>query len=95
MAKPTPTPPPINESTAASIKNWSRITFGVAPKAFRSLHVFARRPSANYTKVEVGNGADAGDLKDAVCAKLKLDSPPDYVSLLREAAGGGAPVPLG
>ena len=59
-----------------------------------SLHVFARRPNANHTKVEVRDGADAGDLKDAVCAKLKLDAPPDSVSLLREVEGGGAPVPL-
>ena len=70
-----------------------------APEAFRvrgcaSLHVFARRPNANHTKVEVPDGADAGDLKDAVCAKLKLDAPPDGVRLLREVEGGGAPVPL-
>jgi hypothetical protein len=43
----------------------------------------------------VRDDADAGDLKDAVCAKLKLDAPPDCVRLLREARrGGGAPVPL-
>ena len=62
--------------------------------AARSLHVFARRRDANHTKVAVGDGADASDLKDAVCAKLKLDAPPDCVRLLREVEGGGAPVPL-
>ena len=73
-----------------------------APEAFRlghggggcSLHVFARRPNANHTKVEVHDGADAGDLKKAVLAKLRLDAPPDLVHLLREVEGGGAPVPL-
>ena len=60
----------------------------------RSLHVFARRPNANHSKVEVGEGADVSDLKDAVCAKLRLDAPPDCVLLLREVEGGGAPVPL-
>jgi hypothetical protein len=59
-----------------------------------SLHVFARRRSADYAKVEVGDAADAGDLKDAVIAKLKLGAPPDSVRLLREVEGGGAPVPL-
>ncbi len=34
------------------------------------------------------------DLKDAVCAKLKLDAAPNRVRLLREVEGGGAPVPL-
>ena len=63
-------------------------------RGVRSLHIFARRPNANHTKVQVHDGADAGDLKDAVCAKLKLDAPPDSVSLLREVEGGGAPVPL-
>ena len=65
-----------------------------APEAIRSLHVFARRPHADHVKVDVRDGADAGDLKDAVCAKLKLDAPPDTVRLLRKVAGGGAPVPL-
>jgi hypothetical protein len=58
------------------------------------LHVFARRPSADHEKVEVGDGADAGDLKRAVIAALRLDAPPDSVRLLRETEGGGAPVPL-
>jgi hypothetical protein len=62
--------------------------------AARSLHVFARRPNANHTKVEVDDGADAGDLKKAVLAELRLDAPPDCVSLLREVEGGGAPAPL-
>ena len=70
-----------------------------APEAFRcarSLHVLVRTPASRggYSKVEVGDGADAGDLKSAVCAQLKLDAPPDCVRLLREVAGGGAPVPL-
>ena len=46
-----------------------------APEAFRlrsaclrDLHVFARRPNADYAKVEVRDGADAGDLKKAVIA---------------------------
>ena len=65
-----------------------------APEAFRSMHVFARRPNANHTKVEVRDGADAGDLKNAVCAKLKLDAAPHCVRLLREVEGGGAPVRL-
>lgn len=60
----------------------------------RSLHVFARRHNADYAKVEVGDGADAGDLKDAVIAKLKLGVPPDSVRLLRKVEGGGTPVPL-
>ena len=60
----------------------------------RSLHVFVRRPSADYAKVQVGDGADAGDLKQAVIAALKLGAPPDCVRLLHEAAGGGsAPCP--
>ncbi len=58
------------------------------------LHVFARLPSTDYAKVEVGDGADAGDLKKAVIAELKLDARPDCVRLLREAEGGGAPVLL-
>ena len=60
----------------------------------RLLHVFARRPSADYAKVEVRDGADAGDLKKAVMAELQLDAPSDCVRLLREAEGGGAPVLL-
>jgi hypothetical protein len=60
----------------------------------RSLHVFARRPNADHAKVEVRDGADAGDLKRAVIAELQLDAPPDLVRLLREVEGGGAPVPL-
>ena len=72
-----------------------------APEAFRlrsaclrDLHVFARRPNADYAKVEVRDGADAGDLKKAVIAELQLGTPPDSVRLLREVEGGGAPVPL-
>jgi hypothetical protein len=60
----------------------------------RSLHVFARRHSADYAKVKVEDGADAGDLKKAVIAELKMDVPPDSVRLLREVEGGGAPVAL-
>ena len=61
------------------------------------LHVFARTTASSndeFSKVEVGDGADAGDLKDAVIAKLKLDSAPNRVRLLREVRGGGAPMPL-
>jgi hypothetical protein len=60
----------------------------------RSLHVFARRPTADHTKVAVHDDADVGDLKDAALARLKLDVPPDCVRLLLEPRGGGAPVPL-
>ena len=42
----------------------------------RSLHVFARRRSADYAKVEVRGGADAGDLKKAVIAELKAGRAP-------------------
>ena len=42
----------------------------------------------------VADGADGSDLKDAVCAKLMLGVAPSSVRLLREAEGGGAPVPL-
>jgi hypothetical protein len=60
-----------------------------------SLHVFARQGSAaEYTKVQVGDGADADDLKRAVVAELELGVPPARVRLLREAEGGGALVPL-
>ena len=63
-------------------------------RARQQLHVFARRgPAADFSKVEVEEGAYISDLKDAVCAKLKLDAPPDCVRLLREEAGR-APVPL-
>jgi len=48
----------------------------------------------DFCKVEVGDGADAGDLKDAVIAKLKLEMAPTSVRLLREVEGGGAPVAL-
>ena len=72
-----------------------------APEAFRfrsacarSLHVFARRPSSDYAKVEVPDCADAADLKDAVCAKLQLGVSSDRVRLLREVEGGGPPIAL-
>jgi hypothetical protein len=52
------------------------------------------RGSLVPTKVAFALGADADDLKDAVCAKLKLDAAPNCVRLLREVEGGGAPVPL-
>ena len=70
-----------------------------APEAFRlrsGLHVFARTTASHdeFSKVEVGASADAGDLKDAVIAKLRLDVAPNRVRLLREVEGGGAPVPL-
>ena len=72
-----------------------------APEVFRlrsacarNLHVFARRRGADYAKVEVRDGADAGDLKDAVIVKLKLGVAPNCVRLLCEVEGGGAPVPL-
>ena len=53
----------------------------------RSLHTFARRHSADvalplYARVKVGDGADAGDLKQAVIAELKLGVHPDSVRLL-------------
>ncbi len=44
--------------------------------------------------MKVEDGADAGDLKKAVIAELKMDVPPDSVRLLREVEGGGAPVAL-
>ena len=88
------------------LRSTSRLTLraplvAYAPEALRlrsacarSLHVFARRHSADYAKVEVEDGADAGDLKKAVIAELKMDVPPDSVRLLREVEGGGAPVAL-
>ena len=42
----------------------------------RSLHVLARQPDYDYTKVEISDGADVGDLKKAVIAELKLDAAP-------------------
>ena len=74
-----------------------------APEAFRfrggnarrSLRIFARVGSHyDFCKVEVADGADVIDLKKAVIAELKLDAAPHCVRLLREAVGGGAPVPL-
>ena len=81
-----------------------------APEAFcpRSgyarLHIFARTSASHgeymtgslgeYGKVEVGDSADASDLKKAIIVELKLDAAPHCVRLLREVAGGGAPVPL-
>jgi hypothetical protein len=71
-----------------------------APEAFRlpsarGLHVYVRTAIHDeFSKVEVGDGADAGDLKKAVIAELKLDMAPNCVRLLREIEGGGAPVPL-
>ena len=69
-----------------------------APEAFRfrSLHVFAKTTASHdeFSKVTVGDGADAGDLKKSIIAELKLDAAPNRVRLLREVEGGGAPVPL-
>ncbi len=69
-----------------------------APEAFRSrsLHVFAKTTASHdeFSKVKVSNNADVSDLKDAVCAKLKLGTAPSRVRLLREVEGGSAPVPL-
>ena len=42
----------------------------------------------------MADGSDAGDLKDAIVAKLRLDAAPNRVRLLLEVGGGGAPVPL-
>ena len=53
-----------------------------------------RGGSLGPARVVLARGADADDLKDAVCAKLKLGALPDCVRLLREVEGGGAPVPL-
>ena len=66
------------------------------PRSARSLHVFVKTTASHdeFSEVEVRDGADAGDLKNAVIAKLKLDAAPNRVRLLREAEGGGAPVPL-
>ena len=69
-----------------------------APEAFRfrSLHVFAKTTASHdeFSKVTVGDSADAGYLKRTVIAELKLDAAPNRVRLLREVEGGGAPVPL-
>jgi hypothetical protein len=62
------------------------------PEAFRGLHVFARRPNCDHSKVEVRDGADAEELMKAVTVQLKLGARPGL--LLREVEGGGAPVPL-
>ena len=67
---------------------------GALSRAARLLHVVARRRSGDHAKVVVHDGADAGDLKSAVIAALRLDVAPDCVRLLREVRGGGAPVPL-
>jgi hypothetical protein len=63
---------------------------------FRSLHVFARTTASHdeFSKVNVGDGTDVGDLKRAVIAELKLDAAPNRVRMLREVEGGGAPVLL-
>jgi len=65
-------------------------------RSVRGLHVFVKTMAGHddFCKVEVGDGADAGDLKDAVIAKLKLEMAPTSVRLLREVEGGGAPVAL-
>jgi hypothetical protein len=67
----------------------------VCPRA-RGLHVFARTTASHdeFSKVMVGDGADACDLKKVAIAELKLDAAPNRVRLLREVEGGGAPVPL-
>ena len=54
------------------------------------LHVFARLPNDDPTKVAVSDSADAGDLKNAVIAELKLETPPGRICLLREVGGDGA-----
>jgi hypothetical protein len=61
-----------------------------------SLHVFARATASHgeFAEVEVGDGASVSALKKAVIAELRLDAAPSLVRLLREAEGGGAPVPL-
>ena len=67
----------------------------VAPAAFRcarSLHVPARAAASHdalLTTVEVRDCADASALRDAACARLKLDAAPS-----REVEGGGAPSAL-
>ena len=72
---------------APSLFSWA------SPASTAQLHVYARRPHAEHTKVFVANDADVSDLKDAVAAKLKLDVSPDRLRLLREVEGG-LPVPL-
>ena len=47
----------------------------------------------DFAKVFVVDGSDAGGLKDAVMAKLKLDAAPNRVRLLLEVEGH-APIPL-
>jgi hypothetical protein len=49
----------------------------------RELHVYARRPGTNFTKVPLPQSAtDVADLQAAVCVALRVDVPPDLVRLL-------------
>jgi hypothetical protein len=53
-----------------------------------SLHVFARRPGGDPTKVFIGDDVDGSDLKEAIMAKLKVDVSPDRLRVLLEVEGG-------
>jgi hypothetical protein len=69
------------------------------PLASAQLHVFARTARhLDFCKVEVPDGLegpDAGDLKKAAMAELKLGVAPDRVRLFHEVKGGGIlPKPL-
>ena len=58
------------------------------------LHVFAKvSKHDDFAKVLVADGLDAGDLKKAIVAELKLDAAPNRARLLLEVEGG-APVLL-
>jgi hypothetical protein len=55
------------------------------------LNVFARTPHTDHANVEVaGDSVSVAVLKDAVIAKLQLDTAPHRVRLLREVEGGAA-----
>ena len=67
----------------------------LASRAGCFLHVFVREAgNETFSKIEVRDGADAGDLKRVVIAELQLGASPSRVLLLREVEGGGAPVLL-
>ena len=52
------------------------------------LHIFARRPRGDPSKVFIDDGADVADLKKAIIAELKLSVAPDRVQILGKAMGG-------
>ena len=55
---------------------------------FRRLHIFARRPHGDPSKVFIDDKADVADLKRAIINELQLSVAPDRVQLLGKGLGG-------